>query len=274
MTTRAFVAGWPISHSKSPHLHGYWLKHYGLEGTYEPLAISEDEFPDFLHGLKSSGFAGGNITIPHKETAFELVESADEAARTIGAVNTLWFENEKLCGGNTDAYGFSANLDNRAPDWRAGKNAVVLGAGGAARSVIYALKQARFDKIHITNRTYDRAVKLAEEFGAACFAHPLERFSELLPDADLLVNTSAVGMKGVKTEIHFDFSAMHSRAVVTDIVYTPLNTPFLEAGLTHGLKTVDGLGMLLHQAVPGFEKWFGTRPEVTRELRDHILGLS
>ena len=231
-------------------------------------------FRTFLHGLKSSGFAGGNITIPHKETAFELVESKDGAAHTIGAVNTLWFENEKLCGGNTDAYGFSANLDDRAPGWRAGKNAVVLGAGGAARSVIYALKQARFDKIHIANRTHERAEKLAEEFGAVCFAHPLESFPELLPDADLLVNTSAVGMKGVKTETRFDFSTMQSKAIVTDIVYTPLNTPFLEAGSAHGLKTVDGLGMLLHQAVPGFEKWFGIRPEVTRELRDHILGLS
>ncbi|MGI9351606.1 MAG: shikimate dehydrogenase [Rhizobiaceae bacterium] len=271
MTTRAFVAGWPISHSKSPKLHGFWLDRYGIDGTYEPLALREKEFPEFLRELKSSGFAGGNVTIPHKEMAFELVDKPDEDASAIGAVNTLWFENGKLCGGNTDAYGFSANLDHRAPRWREGKNAVILGAGGAARSILYALKQARFETIHIANRTHERAKNLAEEFGAPCIAHSLDDFSRLLPDADLLINTSAIGMKDVDTGMRFDFSVLHSKAIVTDIVYTPINTPFLCTASAAGLETVDGLGMLMHQAVPGFEKWFGQRPEVTNELREYIL---
>jgi shikimate dehydrogenase len=271
---KAFVTGWPINHSKSPMLHGFWLKQYGIEGSYEAYGVEPENFVQFLKELPKSEFVGGNITIPHKEFAFAKVDQLDEAAKAIGAVNTLWFEDEKLCGGNTDAYGFSANMDQFASEWRDGKKAIVMGAGGAARAVIYAILEAGFEEVHIVNRTLERAQNLANLFGENCKSHPWDDLKGLLFQTDFIVNTTSIGMAGSDASMMPDLSTLPTSAIVTDIVYNPLETPFLKSANALGLKTVDGLGMLLHQAVPGFEKWFGLRPEVTDQLRDYILGLS
>ncbi len=267
---KAFVVGHPIAHSRSPKIHGHWLKRYGIDGSYAPLDVAPADFGDFLKGLAAGGFAGGNVTIPHKEAAFALAERRDEAAAAIGAVNTLWFEEGRLVGGNTDAHGFAANLDERAPGWAANGPALVLGAGGASRAVIHALKQRGVTEIRIVNRTMERARELANRFGAGVSAHPLAAAAEFLPETGLLINTTSLGMGG-KGELPVDPSAMPDAAIVTDIVYVPLETPLLTAARARGLKTVDGLGMLLHQAVPGFERWFGIRPQVTPELRALIV---
>jgi shikimate dehydrogenase len=266
----AFVCGHPIAHSRSPMIHGHWLKKYAIAGTYRAVDIDPSDFPDFLRDLPGSGFAGGNVTIPHKEAAFMGVAHRDEAAELIGAVNTLWLENGRIHGGNTDAAGFAANLDQFAPDWRKSESAVVLGAGGAARAVIHALHQAGIASVAIANRTRERAAELRDRFGTGISAHGLDALSELLVEADLLVNTTSLGMHG-NAELPTDPAMLPDHAIVTDIVYVPLQTPLLEAASRRGLKTVDGLGMLLHQAAPGFEKWFGVLPEVTDELRSLIV---
>ncbi|MEQ1951580.1 shikimate dehydrogenase [Mesorhizobium sp. CN2-181] len=269
---KAFVCGHPIAHSRSPKIHGYWLKHYGLAGSYEAVDVAPDEFADFAASLRKGGYTGGNVTIPHKEAAFRAVDCRDAAAEEIGAVNTLWVEDARLCGSNTDAYGFAANLDDLAPGWSTSPGAaVVLGAGGAARAVLCALKQRGFSDIRIVNRTLVRAQALALEFGPIFSAHELDAANTLLGDAMLLVNTTSLGMHG-EAELPVDLDRLHDHALVTDIVYVPLETPLLAAARKRGLKAVDGLGMLLHQAVPGFEKWFGIRPQVTSSLRDLIAG--
>ncbi|QPC86075.1 shikimate dehydrogenase [Mesorhizobium sp. NBSH29] len=267
---KAFVCGHPIAHSRSPLIHGTWLTELGIAGSYEAIDVSPEDFPNFAAGLQQAGFAGGNVTIPHKEAAFAAAAVRTEAAELIGAVNTLWFDEGRLCGDNTDAYGFAANLDASAPGWATGSCAVVLGAGGAARAVIVALQQRGFNDIRIVNRTVARAQELADHFGIGANAYGWNALSELLTDADLLVNTTALGMKGQET-IAFDLSSMRSAAIVTDIVYVPLTTPLLAEAMGCGLRTVDGLGMLLHQAVPGFERWFGKRPDVTGSLRNRIV---
>jgi len=269
---KAFVAGHPIAHSRSPKIHGYWLRQYGIQGTYAALDIAPGDFPAFLGTLDKSGFQGGNVTIPHKEAAFAAVDRRDEAAELIGAVNTLWFENGGLVGGNTDAQGFSANLDEYAPGWAGNGPAVVLGAGGAARAVIHALKMRGVGDIRIVNRTLSRAGELRDRFGAGVSAHGAAT-SELLSDAGLLVNTTSLGMGGKlgEDELPANPALLPAHAVVCDIVYVPLETPLLAAARANGLKGVDGLGMLLHQAVPGFERWFGVRPEVTPELRSLVV---
>ncbi|MGB3388022.1 MAG: shikimate dehydrogenase [Pseudaminobacter sp.] len=268
---RAFVCGHPIKHSRSPKIHGYWLKAHGLDGSYEAIDVPPKEFAAFLEGLAKAGFAGGNITIPHKEAAFQLARRRDEAAEAIGAVNTLWLQDGILWGGNTDAYGFAANLDDHAPDWASGNVAVVLGAGGASRAIVHALKKRGFGDIRIVNRTVSRAVELAGHFGDGVSAHSLTAAGELLSDCDLLVNTTSLGMRGGDETIPVELLRLPAHAIVTDIVYVPLETPLLAAARKLGLKTVDGLGMLLHQAVPGFERWFGVRPQVSRELREMIV---
>ncbi len=271
---KAFVTGWPIQQSKSPLLHGFWLKQYGIDGSYEAAGIEPESFEQFLKELPQSKFAGGNVTLPHKEVAFANVDQLDDAAKAIGAVNTLWLEGEKLYGGNTDAYGFSANMNDFAPEWSNKKTAIVLGAGGAARAIIYAIIKAGYEEIHIINRTLKRAENLASLFGKKCHAHTWQELPNLMPKVDFIVNTTSIGMAGNDTTIMPDLSTLPTSAIVSDIVYIPLETPFLKSANVLGLKTVDGLGMLLHQAVPGFEKWFGIRPEVTDELREYILGLS
>ncbi|WAX96000.1 shikimate dehydrogenase [Aminobacter sp. NyZ550] len=268
---KAFVCGHPIAHSRSPKIHGHWLKSYGIDGSYTAIDVAPGDFAAFLAGLSAAGLRGGNVTIPHKEAAFAAVQRRDEAADQIGAVNTVWLEDGVLWGGNTDAYGFAANLDHLAPGWASnGDVAVVLGAGGASRAIIHALKQRGFKDIHIVNRTVARAVELADQFGDGVSAHPQAATAELLGDASLLVNTTALGMHG-NEGLPADPSTLPGHAIVTDIVYVPLETPLLAAARARGLKTVDGLGMLLHQAVPGFERWFGRRPDVTADLRALVV---
>lgn len=271
---RAFVVGTPIHHSKSPKIHNFWLKQYNLQGEYLAQEVTSEEFRDFLTSLQKRGFCGGNITLPYKKEAFHFVKYKDDIATMIGAVNTLWYEENKLCGTNSDAYGFIANLDDYAPDW-GGETALVFGAGGAARAILYALKKRRFERIFLINRTKQRAESLAEHFGKPVKVHDWHSIDEILYQADLIVNTTSTGMANpnVKKSTYFfcDFSKTKKTVLVTDIVYTPLITPFLQQAKAHGLRTVDGLGMLLHQAVPGFERWFGIRPKVTKALRAAIL---
>lgn len=267
---KAFVCGYPIAHSRSPMIHGHWLKRYGLAGSYEAIDVSPAGFPDFLRRLPGSGFAGGNVTIPHKEAAFAGVAVRDEAAEMTGAVNTLWHEDGRIFGGNTDVHGFSANLDRLAPQWRKVKTASVVGAGGAARAVVLALKNAGIADIRIANRTPDKARELKDRFGSGISIAGLDDLPGLLRDTGLLVNTTSLGMEGVGP-LSADPAPLPDDAIVTDIVYVPLQTPLLAAAARRGLKTVDGLGMLLHQAAPAFARWFGLTPDVTDELRDLVV---
>lgn len=267
---KAFVTGHPIRHSRSPKIHGHWLAKHGIDGSYEAIDVAPQDFTEFLATLWKNGYSGGNVTIPHKEAAFALVARRDDAAEQIGAVNTLWFEDGDLWGGNTDGHGFAANLDDHAPGWATNGPAVVLGAGGAARAVVHALKQRGVGDIRIVNRTLARARELRDRFGAGVTAHGLEATRELLTGAGLLINTTALGMHG-NEGLSADPSRLPDQAIVTDIVYVPLETPLLAAARARGLRTVDGLGMLLNQAVPGFEHWFGVRPQVTAELRALIV---
>ncbi len=270
---RAFVCGYPANHSRSPAIHGYWLKKYEIAGAYEIANISPEAFPDFVAGMKRDGFVGGNVTIPHKQTVFGLVEKMDDAARQIGAVNTIWLEGGTLCGMNTDWSGFAASLDAAAPGWDGRKNAVVLGAGGAARGILYALYDRGFSSVRLVNRTLGRAEALAGDFShlfpAGIDIHDWGSMPEALQDAGLLINTTSLWMGSHDAPVP-DLSSLSDSAVVSDIVYVPLETPLLKAAAAQNLITVDGLGMLLHQAVPGFKQWFGVRPVVTEELRDLI----
>jgi shikimate dehydrogenase len=267
----AFVAGWPIKHSRSPLIHNHWLKRYGLVGEYRAEAVTPDDFPALVEGLKSGGrYRGGNVTIPHKETAFRLADRPDETAQELGAANTLWLEEGLIHASNTDSFGFAANLDERHPAWANTDRAVILGAGGASRAVIQAIRDRGVGEIHVLNRTAARARELSDRFGSRVHAHGLEALGEVLQGAGLFVNTTSLGMDGGETLI-LDFSTMTPGAVVTDIVYVPLKTPFLRQAEEQGLAVVDGLGMLLHQAVPGFAKWFGVRPVVDEELRSLVV---
>lgn len=263
---KAFVVGHPVAHSRSPKIHGHWLNSYGIAGSYEAIDVAPGDISAFLSSLAGNGFSGGNVTIPHKEVVFAALGRRDEAAEQIGAVNTLWFEDGFLCGGNTDAHGFAANLDEHAPGWAGNGPAVVLGAGGAARAVIHALKERGLKDIRIVNRTVARARELGDQFGAGVSAHGADATAALLGDAGLLINTTALGMHG-NEGLPADPAGLPAHAIVTDIVYVPLETPLLAQARARGLRIVGGLGMLLHQAVPGFERWFGVRPEVTADLR-------
>lgn len=267
---KAFVCGHPIAHSRSPIIHGHWLREHGINGSYEAIDIAPDAFAAFAGGLAEAGFAGGNVTIPHKEAAHALVARRDEAAEAIGAVNTLWLDDGRLHGGNTDAYGFAANLDTHAPGWEKAGAAVVIGAGGAARAVVHALVSRGVRDVRIVNRTVARAGELAAHFGVAVSAHAEAATRELCGDAGMLVNTTSLGMGG-NGQPPANPDWLRDTAIVSDIVYVPLKTPLLAAAEARGLRVVDGLGMLLHQAVPGFERWFGVRPLVTPELRALVV---
>jgi shikimate dehydrogenase len=268
---RTCVIGWPVAHSRSPVIHRYWLKLYGLEGAYEQEAVRPEEVAEFLKTLGSHGYAGANVTLPHKEAALAAADRADQAAITIGAANTLWLDAKGLLhASNTDAYGFMTHLAQEAPDWNRGKRPVmVLGAGGAARAILQGLIEAGASKILLANRTGDRAKALAQSFGPRVSVVPWEDRSKALAGCGLLVNTTSLGMTG-KPPLDIDLSALPLDAIVADIVYSPLETPLFAAAVGRGNRTVDGLGMLLHQAVPGFERWFGVRPEVTPALRAHV----
>ena len=275
---QAFVTGYPIKHSRSPLIHNYWLQRYGIEGSYKAIENSPENFPNFLKTLPEQDLRGGNVTIPHKEVAFSLCVKRDTAAEAIGAVNTLWLDDDNIVnGGNTDAYGFAANLDAQMPDWDAvpngAKTALVLGAGGASRAVLYALLQRGFAKIILINRTVERAQALADHFGSQIEAYGWDKAQDFVSISDVIINTTSLGMHGHGAAEAFplDLSAAKAGTLATDIVYIPLETPFLAQARAAGLRCVDGLGMLLHQAVPGFEHWFGIRPEVTDELRQIIL---
>lgn len=269
----AAVLGHPISHSRSPVLHGHWLRRYDIRGHYIPIDIAPDDFDRKLHQLSGLGFVGCNVTIPHKETALALAHTATERARRIGAANTLTFGSDgAIHADNTDGYGFIANLTSGAPDWTAASGpAVVLGAGGAARGVLHALLEAGVPAIYLSNRTHERAQALAREFGPLVNVMPWADVKDALSGAALLVNTTSLGMTGM-APLTLDLSTLPSAATVTDIVYTPLDTNLLAQARARGCTTVDGLGMLLHQAVPGFEAWFGHRPEVDEALRRAVLG--
>lgn len=270
MTIKAFVIGHPIAHSRSPLIHGTWLAEYGIDGSYEAIDVAPTDLPAFFERLRSGEFAGGNVTIPHKEAVFALCDSVDDLARTIGAVNTLVVKDGKVHGTNTDYLGFLGNLDANALGWSEGLDAaLVLGAGGAARAILVAL-QSRNIPVILLNRTRATADRLASEFGPDGFSiGTLDEINEAAALAGLVINTTSVGMHGTRFE-QFDVGVLRAGTLVTDIVYTPLQTPLLEAAAAHGLRTVDGLGMLLHQAVPGFEAWFGIRPEVTPHLRARV----
>jgi shikimate dehydrogenase len=266
---RAFVLGWPVAQSRSPSIHRHWLTEHGLIGCYERVAVPPEDAPAFLESLVSSRYVGGNVTVPHKELAYRLAGRCDAVADAIGAVNTLWIEGGQLCATNTDAHGFVANLDDSAPDWdKKAKRAVVLGAGGAARAVVWALTQRGLE-VAIVNRSLDRAADLVSCFPGSG-AHAWSALPSLLATTDVLVNTTPLGMES-KSELQIDLAPLPTSALVTDIVYVPLETPLLAAAQARGNPTVDGLGMLLHQAVPGFERWFGVRPKVTPELRRLIV---
>ena len=265
MPARAFVLGYPVAHSRSPMLHGSWLRTLGIPGSYERAEIAPENLAAFFARLRSEGFAGGNVTVPHKVACIPHLARLDPAATAIGAVNTIWREADDLVGGNTDAAGFIANLDEHAPGWSGAGTAVILGAGGAARAAVYALRE-RGTAIRLVNRTRATAEALAARFGASVSAHDWAELPALLPGAGLLVNTTALGMKG-QPPLAIDLAALPPDAVVYDIVYVPLETPLLAAARARGLRAVDGLGMLLHQAVPGFARWFGVTPTVTPELR-------
>jgi shikimate dehydrogenase len=264
-TPAACLIGWPAAHSRSPLIHHYWLRKLGIEGGYNIEAVPPEGFAEFVLHLSAHGFVGANVTIPHKERALALSQP-DARARAVGAANTLWYQGGKLCSTNTDIEGFVGNLDACAPGWDAATDALVLGAGGASRAVVFGLIERGVARVHLANRTMERARALANQFGANVQPIAWEAVGDLLPRAQLLVNTTSLGMHG-QPALELDTSRLLSHAVVADLVYVPLETPLLAAARARGLKTADGLGMLLHQAVRGFELWFGQRPEVTPELR-------
>lgn len=270
MTIKAFVIGHPIAHSRSPLIHGSWIAEHEIDGSYTAIDVSPADLPGFFKRLRAGEFAGGNVTIPHKEAVFALCDSVDPLAETIGAVNTLVVDNGRVHGTNTDYLGFLGNLDAGAPGWSDGlETAIVLGAGGAARAILVALQSRGIGSIVLLNRTRVTAEKMAAELPGQIAVAGLEAFNDIASLAGLVVNTTSIGMHGTKFE-NFDLSLLPAGALVTDIVYVPLVTPLLADAKSRGLKTVDGLGMLLHQAVPGFEAWFGVRPDVNARLRQTI----
>ncbi len=264
----ACLIGWPAAHSRSPLIHHYWLRKLGIAGGYNIEAVPPEGFAEFVLHLSTHGFVGANVTIPHKERAL-MLSKPDARARAVGAANTLWYEGDELRSTNTDIEGFINNLDAFAPGWDAATDALVLGAGGAARAVVFGLIERGIKRVHLANRTLERARALADQFGASVDPVSWDAIGDLLPRAELLINTTSLGMQG-QPPLEADVSLLPPHAVVADLVYVPLRTPLLSAARARGLKTADGLGMLLHQAVRGFELWFGQRPEVTSELRDLV----
>ena len=271
-TIQAGVIGWPVEHSLSPRLHGYWLKKYGIDGTYVSMAVPPEAFETYMVKLHLQGITGVNITVPHKEAAVNIVTILDENARRIGSVNTITVQKTgELHGSNTDGFGFMENLKDGAPEWTPGLGPVtVLGAGGAARAIVTALIDVGVPELRLVNRTKERARKLAGDIGGPIGVIDWDKRAKALEDAALLVNTTTLGMTG-KEALNLDLGSLPSGAVVYDIVYAPLVTPLLKQAKDRGNTIVDGLGMLLHQARPGFHHWFGVEPEVTDDLRAHVL---
>jgi shikimate dehydrogenase len=269
--TLAGVMGWPVAHSRSPAIHGHWIRHHGLNGSYVLLPVQPEHLGDAVRGLRALGFAGCNITIPHKVAAMALMDRVDPLAQRIGAINTIVVEPDgTLAGYNNDAYGFIQSLLDAQPDWRADAGPVtVLGAGGAARAILVALAERGAKEIRLCNRSLDKAQALAAEFGAPIRVYPWEQRDEVLADCALLVNSTSLGMKG-QDPLEISLQGLPKHALVCDAIYVPLETPLLAAARLRGNATVNGLGMLLNQARPAFHRWFGVMPEITAELRRQV----
>ena len=267
----AGIIGWPVAHSRSPLIHSYWLEKYGISGAYVPLPVAPGALGVAIPGLAALGFRGCNITLPHKVEALKLMDEVDANARRMGAMNTVVVQPDgSLKGFNNDGFGYIQSLLDAKPDWRADTGPItVLGAGGAARAVVLSLADRGAKEIRLLNRTPDKAEALAREFGAPVTALPWEDRHAALADVALLVNTTSQGMHGYPT-LALDLAALPLHAVVSDVIYVPLETPLLAAARARGNPTVNGLGMLLNQARPAFQAWFGVMPEITPELRRAI----
>lgn len=265
------IIGFPVGHSKSPRMHRHWLARYGLAGDYVPLEIAAGDFGEVVRVLPKAGFVGANVTIPHKLSALQIADEVTDSARAIGAANTLVFRDGAIHADNTDAPGFLANLVQGAPDWdpKAGP-AAVIGAGGAARAVLHALCEAGVPEIRLSNRTREKAEDLGAAFGDTIHVSDWSEVAGTMDGATLVVNTTSLGMQGA-APFDIPLDDLAPTATVTDLVYVPLETPLLTGARARGCTVVDGLGMLLHQGVPGFERWFGLRPEVDAELREVML---
>ncbi len=265
----ACIIGYPVGHSRSPKLHGYWIQQHGLDAEYRAEEVSPDEFPDFVSHLADRGYVGANVTMPHKDAAL-LHSSPDDRAKSVGAANTLWLDNGTLRSTNTDVDGFVSALDVASPGWHERtETAIVLGAGGGSRAAIYGLLDRGIREVTVVNRTFSKATELQKAFGSAVVPGEWDRLSDHLSGARLLVNTTSLGMHG-QPPLEIDLSVLAENAVVSDIVYIPLKTPLLRAAEDRGFAVANGLDMLLHQAVRGFELWFGIRPSVTQDLRDML----
>lgn len=266
----AYVIGFPVKHSRSPQIHRYWLKHYDLAGSYDLAELTSDQLEPFLRELRATENAGTNVTLPYKQDVMPYLDEIDEDAKSVGAVNTIYKDGEKLLGTNTDVFGFLTHLSDSAPGWQEKTTTVIIiGAGGAARAILTAMKRSNINKVYIANRTKSRALSLAQQIHPEAIAIEMSELDEILPLADLIINSSSLGMSG-QPSLELNVAALPAHAIVVDIVYSPLKTDLLHQAECHGLVAVDGLGMLLHQAVRGFELWFGTRPQVTAELRQLV----
>jgi shikimate dehydrogenase len=260
------VIGWPAGHSRSPLIHNYWIKQHGIDAEYRKEPVAPEAFPEFITNLRAHGYIGCNVTVPHKQVALELSQP-DERAKGVGAANCLWLDGDKLRSTNTDVEGFLSNLDAATPGWDRGLDgAMVLGAGGGARAVVYGLLQRDVKRVTVVNRTLERAESLRKAFGTRVQPASWSEMTGLLCCAGLLVNTTSLGMVG-QPPLEINLRTLVPSLVVADLVYAPLETGLLRAARERGLRTADGLGMLLHQAVRGFQLWFGVKPEVTPELR-------
>lgn len=267
---KACVIGWPVKHSRSPLIHGYWLKKHGIAGSYEKHEVRADELPDFINAIRRRDYVGCNVTIPHKENIARLVDEVDPVAAKAGSLNTVYLENHRLKATSTDGQGFLANLLSCHPDYSISKKPIViLGAGGSARAIANTLAQNHAASILIHNRTHSRAENIAALIGSPLKAITPDELQDALPEAGLIINTTSAGLTDSE-QMDLPWSILDPHTIIADIVYTPLITPLLNAAKTHGHPIVPGLGMLLHQAVFGFEKWFGLRPEVNRELYDIV----
>jgi shikimate dehydrogenase len=268
---RAGVIGWPVSHSRSPILHGYWLRKYGVAGSYERLPIAPENFVSEFRALAARGFVGANVTIPHKQSAMACCDVLDSTAKRLGAVNTIIIKDGRFYGSNTDGFGFMENLRQGAPDWKPDTGpAVIIGAGGAARAVIAALCDAGVKEIRLFNRSRSRADQLAGDLGGPIIPADWAGLNAALADCALLVNCTSLGMAG-QPALEISLNTLAPSALVSDLVYTPLHTPLLQAAAARGNPTIDGLGMLIHQARPGFAAWFGILPDVDEALRALLL---
>lgn len=261
----ACLIGWPAAHSRSPLIHHHWLRSMDIPGGYSIELIPPEGVAEFVMNLSKHGYIGANVTIPHKERVLKLT-SPDRRARAVGAANTLWYDHGTLRATNTDIEGFIDNLDHCAPDWDHADDALVLGAGGSSRAVVFGLLERGIKHVYVANRSLDRAEAMAAQFGSQVVPLAWENVASMLPRASLLVNTTSLGMGG-QPPLIIDLDLLPDQAVVADLVYVPLDTPLLAAARARGLRAADGLGMLLYQAVRGFELWFGQRPDVTPELR-------